>query len=235
MRTTFTRLALAGLAACSASPAPAGATSPGPDPSRFTHPVQNPWFPLRPGTVYTYRGEDEGTPARDVLRVTHATKTILGVRCTVVDDRVYKNGGLAERTTDWYAMDRDGTVWYFGERTATLDPRTGRVKSTDGSFQAGVDGARAGIYMPGHPRVGQTGTQEYYKGHAEDHFTIASFSTHVSTPAASSRHALLTREFTPLEPGVLDHKIYVRGVGTVREVTVKGGDERYELVSVRHR
>src|ERR671934_236881 len=97
---------------------------------------------------------------------------------------------------------------------------------------AGVNGARAGLFMPAHPRVGQSALQEYYKGHAEDHFRVVSLSARVRTPAASSSHALLTKEWTPLEPGVLDHKVYVRGIGTVLEQTVKGGDERNVLISV---
>jgi hypothetical protein len=196
--------------------------------------MQNPWFPLRPGTVFVYRGEDEGERVREVLTVTRRTKTIQGVRCTVLEDRLYKRGRLAERTTDWYATADDRTVWYFGEATATLK-RSGKVESTEGSWQSGVDGAEAGIYMPGEPRVGEGGRQEYYKGHAEDHFTILSLNAVAVAVAAgaSSRHALLTKEFTPLEPGVIDHKVYVRGVGTVIEESVKGGSERLVLQSVR--
>jgi hypothetical protein len=224
-------------AGCGSQPAPrmsAGAGAPAaPGPGRFGRHAQNPWFPLRPGTVYVYRGEDEGDAVRDVLTVTHRTKTIQGVRCTVIEDRLYNRGRLAERTTDWYATADDRTVWYFGEATATLE-RDGRVESREGSWQSGVDRAQAGIYMPGRPRVGQSGRQEYYKGHAEDHFTIESLTARADTPAASSRRALLTKEFTPLEPGVVDHKIYVGGVGTVIEQTVRGGSERLVLVSVRH-
>jgi hypothetical protein len=97
---------------------------------------------------------------------------------------------------------------------------------------AGVNDARAGLFMPAHPRVGQSAEQEFYKGHAEDFFRVVSLSAHVQTPAASSDHALLTKEWTPLEPGVIDHKYYVRGIGTVLEQTVKGGDERNTLVSI---
>jgi hypothetical protein len=154
---------------------------------------------------------------------------ILGIRATVVDDRLYLGGRLAERTTDWYAQDKRGNVWYLGESTATLDAR-GKVISTDGSWQAGVAGARAGIYMPGHPVPGQAGRQEYYKGHAEDQFKILSLSARVTTPAVSSAHALLTQETTRLEPGSVDHKLYVRGIGTVVEQSVKGGNERFVLV-----
>jgi hypothetical protein len=217
------------------SPARAGtAPASAPGPHHFSHHVTNPWFPLRPGTVYEYRGQDEGVPVRGVFAVTHDTKMIQGVRCTVIKDNVYSRGRLAERTTDWYATADDGTVWYFGEATATLN-RRGKVDSREGSWQSGVDGARAGIYMPGHPRVGQSGRQEYYKGHAEDQFTIVSLNAHADTPVVSSRKALLTKEFTPLEPDVVDHKVYVRGFGTVLEETVKGGSERLRLVSVRHR
>jgi hypothetical protein len=187
---------------------------------------------LKPGTQFVYRGVKDGKRSRDVVTVTRRTKTIQGAPCTVVHDFLYLRGRLEERTTDWYAQDRAGNVWYFGERTAELD-RHGRVRSRAGSWQAGVHGAKAGIYMPAHPRVGQTGRQEYLRGQAEDHYRVKSLSARVSTPAASSRHALLTEEWTPLEPGVLDHKYYVRGIGTVHEQTVKGGDERNTLVSVR--
>jgi hypothetical protein len=202
-----------------------------PEPTRFVTRVDNPWFPLRPGTTYFYRGSKDGQPSRDVFKVTGSTKVIQGVRCTAISDRLYKLGRLAERTTDWYAQDRTGNVWYFGEDTAELAPN-GKVKTTEGSWQAGVNGARAGILMPAHPRIGQSARQEYYKGHAEDHFRVMSLSARVRTPAASSARALLTEEWTPLEPGVLDHKVYVRGIGTVSERTVKGGRERNTLVSV---
>jgi hypothetical protein len=202
-----------------------------PSPSRFVHGVTNPWFPLRPGTTLTYRGVKDGKPSRDVVHVTGTTRRIAGVVCTAVSDRLYLSGRLEERTTDWYAQDKAGNVWYFGEDTAELDAH-GKVTTREGSWLAGVNGARAGLFMPARPRVGQSALQEYYKGHAEDHFRVVSLSAHVRTPAASSRHALLTKEWTPLEPRVLDHKYYVRGIGTVLEQTVKGGDERNVLVSI---
>src|SRR5207302_3504873 len=119
------------------------------------------------------------------------------------------------------------------ESTAELD-RHGRVTSTEGTWQAGRDGAVPGIYMPADPKVGRSGRQEFYKGHAEDHFQVLDEHASVSTPGASSHDALLTKEWTPLEPGVVDHKLYVRGVGVALEQTIKGGDERNELVSVKH-
>jgi hypothetical protein len=203
-----------------------------PPASDFVRQVDNPWFPLKPGTVLRYHGDDEGPPATDVLRVTHRTKRILGIHATVIDDRVYHRGRLEERTTDWYAQDSAGSVWYLGEDTATLK-RDGSVDSRAGSWQAGVRGARPGIFMPADPRVGAGGWQEYDKGNAQDRYRILSLATRVSTPGASSRHAMLTRETTPIEPGVVDHKVYVRGIGTVREETIRGGHERFQLVSVQ--
>ena len=200
-----------------------------PPASSFRARVDNPWFPLLPGTRYVYTGAKDGKPSRDVLTVTHQTKTIDGVRCVVVHDRLYLRGRLGERTTDWYSQDANGNVWYFGENTAELDAH-GHVTSTAGTWTAGVNGAQPGIYMPSNPRVGQSGRQEYYKGQAEDHYkVIGLFGTVAPVGAANT---LLTQEWTPLEPGVIDHKMYVRGIGTVLEQTEKGGNERNELVSV---
>ena len=195
--------------------------------------VDNPWYPLTPGTTLVYRGAKDGKPARDVLTVSHETAVIHGVRCTVVHDRLYLGGRLFERTTDWYVQDKQGNVWYFGEATAELD-RNGRVTSTEGSFQAGRDGARPGVFMPANPKVGDAYRQEYYRGHAEDHFQVLSLAATVTVPHIASTRALLTKEQTPLEPGVVDHKYYVRGIGTVLEEAVKGGTERLVLVTVRH-
>jgi hypothetical protein len=225
------RLLLAALLAIGAAGAgaPPVATS---APSDFTARVDNPWFPLRPGTTYVYRGVKDGRSSRDLVTVTRTTTRIDGAPCVVVHDRLYLGGRLEERTTDWYSQDEQGNVWYFGESTAELDAH-GHVTTTEGSWRAGRDGARAGVYMPAHPQVGQSGRQEFYKGHAEDHFQVVSLSASVHVRYVSSTKALLTKEWTPLEPGVLDHKYYVRGIGTVLEQTVKGGDERNALVAVR--
>ena len=190
----------------------------------FSARVTNPWFPLPPGTTYTYVGVKDGKPSRDIVTVQRRTTTIAGAPCVVVSDRLYLAGHLEERTLDYYSQSANGDVWYFGEDTAELDAE-GHVTTTEGTWRAGVGGAHPGIFMPAHPRVGQTGQQEFYKGHAEDHFRVAAF---------LGPNALRTEEWTPLEPGVLDHKLYVRGVGDVLERTVKGGDELNELVSVTH-
>src|SRR5207237_5424748 len=118
--------------------------------------------------------------------------------------------------------------------TAELDAH-GRVTSTEGSWRTGSDGAKPGIFMPARPRAGQSARQEFYKGHAEDHFRVISLRASVSVPYLKTKHALLTKECTQLDPGVLDHKHYVRGIGTVREEAVRGPQERLVLVSVRRR
>lgn len=123
-----------------------------------------------------------------------------------------------------------GNVWYFGETTAELD-RNGRVTTTSGTWRAGVHGAKPGIYMYAHPKVGQSAQQEYSKGQAQDQFQVLSLHASVKVPYISSKQAVLTKEWTPLEPGVLDHKLYVRGIVTVLERTVRGGVERAALVS----
>src|SRR5690348_4461245 len=228
-RRLLTALAVS-LATAAALTAPTGAVSM--KRPTFVRHVTNPWFPLKPGTTYTYVGEKDGASGRDVFTVTPRTKTINGVVCTEIDDRLYTHSRLSKRTKDWYAQDVHGNVWYFGEDTAELD-KAGHVTSREGSWLDGVHGAQAGIFMTAHPKVGQTFRQEYYRGHAEDHFTVVSLAAQASVPYVSSKHALLTKEFTPLEPGVLDHKLYVRGIGEVKEETVKGGNERWTLSVVR--
>lgn len=200
--------------------------------AKFSPRVDNPWFPLLPGSIYVYRGFKDGKPSRDVVTVTHRTKTVDGVPSVVVQDRLYLSGYLEERTTEWYSQDSAGNVWYLGENTAELD-RNGRVKNTDGTWRAGVKGAKAGIFMFARPRVGRSARQEFYKGQAEDHFRVLSLNARVRVPYVSSRTAMLTKEWTPVEPGTIDHKYYVRGIGTVLEQTVKGGRERAALVTFR--
>jgi hypothetical protein len=241
-KTTAMALAAAALAAGFASSGAAAAHSkqsgPGFNPNRFgrhSDRVDNPWFPLPAGRTLVYSGNEGGQPAQDLFTVTHKTKVIAGVRAAVVHDRVIKSGRVTERTTDWYAQDKSGTVWYLGEATALLNSK-GKVKSTEGSFMAGRAGAKGGIFMPANPQIGQSFKQEDFKGQAEDRFKILSLSASVTTPAVTSQQAMLTQETTPLEPRIVDHKYYVMGVGTVLEDTVQGvppGSERLQLVSIQ--
>jgi hypothetical protein len=213
-------------AACGSSQGETRAAAQAPARARptFVARVDNAWFPLPRGMVWIYRGLKDGERSRDVVRVGRITRVIDGVRCVSVSDRLYERGRLAERTTDWYAQDATGTVWYFGEDTAELD-RAGHVRSTEGTWRSGVDGAHAGVFMPATPHVGQSFRQEYLKGRAEDHFQVISV----------TGRRLVTKEWTPLEPGVVDHKVYVRDIGLVTEETVRGGNERAELTAVRRR
>ena len=194
----------------------------------FSARVDNPWFPLKPGTQYAYTGIKDGKPSRELMVVTRQFRMIQTAPCVVVQDRLWVRGRLHERTIDYYTQDAQGNVWYYGEQTAELAP-SGRVTSTDGTWMTGVNGAQPGVYMPAHPHVGQSGRMEYYKGYAEDHFRVAAV---LGTVTSGTPNSVLTEETTPLQPGVLDNKLYVYGIGTVTELTVKGGSERNQLVSV---
>ena len=197
-------------------------------PADFAGPVDNPYFPLAPGSRWVSEGRKAQGNERTVIEVTRDTKTILGITAVVVHDTVTKNGNVKEDTFDWYAQDRQGNVWYLGEDTKEY--ANGAVVSTKGSWEAGVNGAQAGIIMKAQPKVGATYRQEYYKGHAEDFAQVLSAKESVTVPAGSYRDVLKTKDFTPLEPKLLEHKYYARGVGVVQEVTVKGGSGRVQLV-----
>jgi hypothetical protein len=222
-------------AAIAASGFPSGAGPGWPKtirPSDFVREVTNPWFPLKPGSVWHYEGLKEGIKTTDKVVATHRRKEILGVATTVVHDVVSVGGRPEEVTDDFYAQDRNGNVWYFGEETEELNAN-GKPTSTEGSFEAGVGGARPGVLIPGHPQVGLVGRQEFLKGEAEDHFQVLDLKASVSVPFVSTRRALRTREWTPLEPATVDNKYYVRGVGTVREIAVKGPVEKLELTGYK--
>jgi hypothetical protein len=200
-------------------------------PGDFSPRVTNPYFPLRPGRTYVYAGTKDGKAAIDAFAPSKHTKVIDGVRTREVNDRLYLNGVLEERTTDYYAQDRCGNVWYFGEDTATLD-KNGQVLSTDGSFRAGVDSAQPGVYMQAHPQLGRLFRQEWSPGNAEDQFKALSKNASITVPYGAFRHTLRTQETTALEPGVVDNKYYVKGLGQVEEVAVKGPLEKLVLVDV---
>ena len=212
---------------------PAGAIPPSPDvdPANFVLGIDNQFFPLPPGRTWHYEGEEDGVPEVDNVHVTHRTKKILGVTCTVVHDQVFSDGVLSEDTFDYYAQDKEGTVWYFGEDTKELDAN-GNVTSTEGSWLGGVDGARPGILMEANPQVGDQYRQEFQKGVAEDTAKVLSLDESTCVPYGCFVNVLLTEEKDQLEPGTVDHKFYAPGVGSVFEQTVKGGNETIQLVSV---
>jgi hypothetical protein len=177
-----------------------------------------------------YRGNSGGNAERDVMTVTHSTKQIMGVKCVVVDDRVLAHAKLSEKTFDWYAQDKNGNVWYFGENSKEY--KNGKV-STGGSWEAGKDGAKPGIIMQADPKAGETYRQEYYKGEAEDMAQVLDLNGSAKVPYGTFNHVLITNEWTPLEPGVAEHKYYAAGVGDIKEVAVKGQPETLELVAVK--
>jgi hypothetical protein len=201
------------------------------DPADFVSTIDNPYFSLIPGTTFVYEGIKDGERQRDEVKVSSKTKVILGVTCVVVNDVASHDGTPLEVTEDWYAQDKDGNVWYFGEDTKELD-ENGKVVSTEGSWQAGVDGAQPGIFMPANPQVTDSFRQEFYEGHAEDMFWIISLSQKVEVPYGSFDAALTTLEWTPLDPKIIDRKYYVSGVGLVLEASATGPNERFQLVGV---
>jgi hypothetical protein len=193
------------------------------DPADFTTKIDNEYFPLKPGTTFVYEGGSE----RGVMTVTHDTRKVMGVECVVVDDRGFEGGKLIEKTYDWFAQDSKGAVWYFGEDTAEYE--NGKVTSTSGSWEAGVDGAKPGILMQADPKVGQSYFQEHDPGEAMDTARVLSTDTSVTVPYGSFDHALETKEYTPLQPGFSERKYYVRGVGPL------GNPNDIALLDVKHR
>jgi hypothetical protein len=205
------------------------------DPADFTTNIDNPFWPMRPGSRWVYRETDpEGTRQRVVVTVTNRTKKIAnGITARVVRDVVTEGGKPVEVTDDWYAQDRAGNVWYLGE--ATTEYENGKPTTTAGSFEAGVDGAQPGIIMPAKPKPGLRYRQEYYKGEAEDKAQVMSLKQQVEVPFGHFRpgRVLMTRDLNPLKPKILEFKFYARGIGPVLAVGVSGGSDREELVSFR--
>jgi hypothetical protein len=203
------------------------------NPADFTTRIDNPYWPMRKGSRWVYRETDnEGAKQRVVVTVTRRTKLIAdGVRARVVRDIVTEKGVPVEVTSDYYAQDRAGNIWYFGE--ATTEYENGKPSSTAGSFEAGVDGAQPGVIVPAKPRVGLAYREEYYAGHAEDKARIVSLREQAEVPFGHFSRVLMTRNTNPLEPKSVEFKFYARGVGPVLAVGVSGGSDREDLVSFR--
>ena len=197
-------------------------------PADFGGPVENPYFPLIPGSRWVYQGKQGDGTERTVVEATPDTKAILGVTNVVVHNTVSNDGTVTEDTFDWYAEDREGNVWYFGEDTKEFE--NGVVASTEGSWEGGRRRRQGRDHHEGPSRAGVAYRQEYYRGHAEDFAQVLGKSESVTAPAGTYHDVLKTKEFTPLEPKLLEHKYYACGVGVVREVTVKGGSYRVQLV-----
>jgi hypothetical protein len=224
--------ATAVLAGCSGSGAglPQGAEAVELDPGDFTSEITNAWLPYGTGASWAYRETDgEGGVQRVEVTVLDRTRVVMGIEARVVRDVVSEDGALVEDTYDWYAQDAEGNVWYLGEDTKEYED--GEVSTTAGSWEAGVDGAQPGIAMPAEPRVGLAYRQEHLAGEAEDAAEVLSLDEWVEVPIGSYRDVLMTKDFTPLQPQVLEHKFYARGVGLVLALAVSGGKDREELLS----
>jgi phosphoribosyl-AMP cyclohydrolase len=211
--------------------APANASSGKVNPNQFVSEIDNPYLPFEPGTEFRFRGEVDGDPSTDTETVTNRHKEIDGVSTLAVHDEVAVKQKVIEKTDDYYAQDKKGNVWYFGEDSFEL--QHGKFVRADDSWQAGVNGAKPGIIMEADPQVGDTYTQEDSPGVAEDRAKVLSLDKSVTVPYGSFDHVLKTEETSPLDPQVED-KFYARGVGELKEVVVKHGNEHYELVSVTH-
>jgi len=203
--------------------------SPQPQLGGWVSGLSNPWLAFTPGKVFHYRAETPDGVETSVVEVTSDTKVIQGVVTTVVHDQESLDGSLIEDTFDWYAQDQEGNVWYFGEDSKQIDH--GAVVGTEGSWQAGVDGARAGIVMLALPKVGMKYEQEFAPDVAEDMARVQSLSASVEVPLGSFDHCLQTVEWSPLEKGSRETKFYARGVGEVLTLEDKRRT-RVELVSV---
>ena len=201
------------------------------NPKDFVRVINNPYYPLPVGRTLVYRGIKDGKTQIDRVHVTRRTKLLEGIRATTITDVATHNGKLLEKTTDWYAQDKQGNVWYLGENTAAYLPN-GKVDRS-GSWRAGVKDGEPGIIMLAHPRIPDAYRQEYQTGNAEDTAWITRVGGSVRTPLGTLRHTLTSLEFTVLEPGVIDQKIYARGIGIVVEQAVRGPAEVAKLVSVR--
>lgn len=211
------------------------------DPANFTAPVANPFFPLVPGTTWFYETQTEDGLVRTEVTVTSDTKVIQGVTATVVHDVVYLDttGGatlLIEDTQDWFASDNFGNVWYLGESTVEhlYDANWNPIgTSTEGSWEAGVDGAEAGFIMLADPRKGRAYRQEFAAGVAEDMAKVTGTNARVSVPYGNFSNVLVTKEWSTLSPGDVEVKYYAAGVGLVLVEELKGkGTVRQELVNV---
>ena len=201
------------------------------DPADFTLQIDNPYWPMRPGSRWVYRETDTtGARQRVVVTVTRRTKKVAGVTARVVRDVATENGKPVEITDDWYAQDRAGNVWYLGE--AVRNYEHGKLADRKGSFEAGVRGAQAGIVMPAKPQPGLAYRQEYFKGEAEDRAEIVALGAdRVQVPAGFfAKDVLMTRELAATEPKAQELKFYVRGIGEVLSVHTDGDGERAELI-----
>ena len=197
------------------------------DPAQYASTIDNPWFPLKPGTIFVYKGTKDEKRADREFEVTAKTKLVGGVACLIAEDRVNLSGKPAEKTIGYYAQDKDGNVWYFGEESQELDKK-GNVKKTEG-WLTGVDGAGPSLQMEAHPQAGDHYVHPYTNGNTE----IMKLKVSVQVPYGSFNDALQIKDWNPDEADVLSHKFYLKGIGEIRDVEVKEQSEDLKLVKVK--
>jgi hypothetical protein len=198
------------------------------DPDGTVDVIDNPYLPLRPGMRWVYEGSEDGTAERDTVVVTDQRRTVMGVSAVVVHDVVTVRGEVTELTDDWYTQDSKGNVWYLGEDTAEYEH--GQITSREGSWEAGVHGAQPGIAMPAHPKRGEAYREEYDRGNAEDLGEVLRTTGSAHIDLGTYKPVLVIREWTPLEPNVVETKTYAPGVGQIVETITRGGRGRMELI-----
>ena len=200
------------------------------DKSNFHNPlkIDNKYLPLNPGTTMIYNGTSDGDPTRDIFVITNDTKEIAGITTRVIHDDGYVKSDHEETTNDWFAQDDSGNVWYMGEFTTDLSNKG----SHEGSWEAGVKGAKAGIVMEAEPKVGDTYNQEFAKGSAEDKGTILSLNEKLCVPYGCFSNVLKTKDFSPLEPDIVENKYYAQNIGEIKAISVKGESDAETLKQI---
>lgn len=202
------------------------------DPGGFVAGIDNPYLAFALGRVFHYQSQTAEGVETNTVEVTNRTRLILGIPATVVHDQAYLDGALVEDTFDWYAQDTLGNVWYLGEDSRQIE--NGVVVGTEGSWEAGVNGASAGLIMLAQPKVGTQYQQEFAAGVAEDMARVLSLSATADVAYGAFTGCLKTEEWTPLEPGAREAKFYCPGVGLVLELEAKGGGVRNELTAIEN-
>ncbi|MEA2521644.1 MAG: hypothetical protein QOI81_1290 [Actinomycetota bacterium] len=185
------------------------------DPANFVSVIDNPYYPLPVGRTLIYTGIKDGQTQRETVNVTSDTRVIEGITATALSDISKHKGTLLEKTTDWYAQDKQGNVWYMGEDTKAYSPN-GNV-DTSGSWVAGVNDGEPGIIMEANPQVPDAYRQELLPGEAADTAWIVDRGGSITVPYGTVHQVLTSLEATQVEPGSYDQKIYAPGLGIVRE------------------
>jgi len=200
-------------------------------PDDFISDINNEFFTLIPGTTFIYESQSDGVLEHNEVSVTNNTKVVLGIQTIVVWDKVWLEGDLVEETFDWYAQDKSGNVWYFGEDSKEIE--SGRTISTKGSWEAGVNGAKPGIIMQGEQKLGKAYKQEFYKGNAEDMAQIVSLNEKVNVPFGTFDNCIKTKEWNSLESGSTEFKFYCREIGFMALELDEEGLNPVNLVDIK--